>query len=122
MPHAECPMPPPVHAAPPVRRLRFLLPAALLPLGGCAPGVLDPVGPVGEAQRTILFNALGIMLCIVVPVILATLAVGWWYRASNPPRQIPARLRLFGATGSARLGDPAARHHVPGRRRLDRRA
>ncbi len=67
----------------PARRLR-LLPAILPPLlGGCAPGILDPVGPVGAAQKTILFNSVGIMLCIVVPVILATLAVGWWFRASN---------------------------------------
>jgi len=32
---------------------------------------------------TILFNALAIMLVIVVPTILATLLFAWWYRASN---------------------------------------
>jgi cytochrome o ubiquinol oxidase subunit 2 len=56
---------------------------SLFLLGGCAGGVLEPAGPVGEAERTILFNALGIMLAIVVPVIVATLAFAWWYRASN---------------------------------------
>ena len=51
-------------------------------LGGCD-GVLDPKGPVALAERQILFNALGIMLAIVIPVILATLGVAFWFRASN---------------------------------------
>jgi cytochrome o ubiquinol oxidase subunit 2 len=46
-------------------------------------GILDPAGPVGYAERTILLNSLAIMLAIVVPVILATLAFAWWFRASN---------------------------------------
>ena len=54
------------------------------PLAGCSRGVLDPAGPVGRAQRQILFDALGIMLCIVVPTVLAALAFAWWFRASNP--------------------------------------
>jgi cytochrome o ubiquinol oxidase subunit II len=52
-------------------------------LGGCTEGVLDPRGPVAIAERQILFNALGIMLAIVIPVILATLGVAFWFRASN---------------------------------------
>ena len=52
-------------------------------LGGCTPGVLDPVGPVGAAEKTILINSLAIMLAIVIPTILTTLGVAWWYRASN---------------------------------------
>src|SRR5271167_1545234 len=52
-------------------------------LGGCSEGVLDPKGPVASAERTILFNSLGIMLAIVIPTILATLAVAFWFRASN---------------------------------------
>ena len=51
--------------------------------GGCSEGVLDPQGPVGAAEKTILINSLAIMLAIVIPTILATLAVAWWYRASN---------------------------------------
>jgi len=54
-----------------------------LTLGGCSEGVLHPEGPVASAERTILFNSLGIMLAIVVPTILATLGVAWWFRASN---------------------------------------
>ena len=52
-------------------------------LGGCSTGVLDPKGPVGAAEKLILLNSLGIMLAIVIPTILATLGIAWWYRASN---------------------------------------
>ncbi|WP_174274065.1 ubiquinol oxidase subunit II [Sphingomonas bacterium] len=62
---------------------RLLLPGVALALSGCGIGVLDPVGPVGGAQRTILFDSVGIMLCVVVPVILGTAGIAWWFRASN---------------------------------------
>src|SRR5256886_4745663 len=52
-------------------------------LGGCTEGVLDPKGPIALADRQILLNSLGIMLAIVIPVILATLGVAFWFRASN---------------------------------------
>jgi cytochrome o ubiquinol oxidase subunit 2 len=52
-------------------------------LGGCTEGVLDPKGPIASAERLILFNSLGIMLAIVMPTILATLAVAFWFRSSN---------------------------------------
>ena len=52
-------------------------------LGGCTEGVLDPKGPTAFAERQIMLNATGIMLAIVVPVILATLGVAFWFRASN---------------------------------------
>src|SRR5882757_5653971 len=48
-------------------------------LGGCAEGVLDPKGPIAVAERQILLNSLGIMLAIVIPTILATLGVAWWF-------------------------------------------
>jgi cytochrome o ubiquinol oxidase subunit 2 len=53
-------------------------------LGGCSEGVLDPKGPIASAERQILFNSLSIMLAIVIPTILATLGVAYWFRASNP--------------------------------------
>ena len=63
---------------------------ALLLLGGCQLAVLSPVGPVGEAERTILLDALTIMLAIVVPTLLATLACAWWFRSSNThARRLP---------------------------------
>ena len=46
-------------------------------------GVLDPQGPVAAAERTILANATVVMLAVVVPVILMTLAFAWWFRAGN---------------------------------------
>jgi cytochrome o ubiquinol oxidase subunit 2 len=66
--------------------MRYGLLAVLLvaaTLGGCTDGVLDPKGPIALAERQILLNALGIMLAIVIPVILATLGVAFWFRASN---------------------------------------
>jgi cytochrome o ubiquinol oxidase subunit II len=67
--------------------MRYLILAAVLlgaaTLGGCTGGVLDPKGPIAAAERQILFNSLGIMLAIVIPTILATLGVAWWFRASN---------------------------------------
>ena len=51
-------------------------------LGGCD-GVLDPKGPIALAERQILFNSTGIMLAIVIPVVIATLGVAFWFRASN---------------------------------------
>jgi cytochrome o ubiquinol oxidase subunit 2 len=56
---------------------------ALVALTGCKAIVLDPQGPIGLADKTILIGAVVIMLAIVVPTILATLGVAWWYRASN---------------------------------------
>jgi cytochrome o ubiquinol oxidase subunit 2 len=67
-----------------VNRFRLIPPAvAVTLLGGCSGGVLDPAGPVAAGERTLLFNSLGVMLAIVVPTILATLAFAWWFRAGN---------------------------------------
>jgi cytochrome o ubiquinol oxidase subunit 2 len=64
--------------------LRSLLLLVLLgSLGGCGTAVLSPVGPVGAAERTILLDSVAIMLAIVVPTIVATLAFAWWFRAGN---------------------------------------
>ena len=46
-------------------------------------GVLDPQGPVAAAQLTILGNATVIMLAVIVPIILLTPALAWWYRKGN---------------------------------------
>jgi len=54
-----------------------------LTLAGCRTAVLSPAGPIGAANRTILLDALVIMLAIVVPTILAILAFAWWFRDSN---------------------------------------
>jgi cytochrome o ubiquinol oxidase subunit II len=38
-------------------------------MASCHEGVLDPHGPVGKAERVILYNSTAIMLAVVVPVI-----------------------------------------------------
>jgi cytochrome o ubiquinol oxidase subunit II len=71
-----------LRAGKPLRGALALLP--ILALAACSgDGVLDPQGPIASAEKTILFNSLGIMLAIVIPTILATLGVAWWFRASN---------------------------------------
>jgi len=95
-------------------------------------GVLDPQGPVSAAEKLILFNATGIMLVVVAPVIVLTLAFAWWYRASNKRAKfrpelvysgsielvvwaIPAMV-VFLLAGVAWIGahdlDPAAKLHA----------
>jgi cytochrome o ubiquinol oxidase subunit 2 len=65
--------------------------AALLLLTSCEPAVLDPQGPVGSAEKTILIDSMLIMLAIVVPTLMATLIFAWWFRASNKrARYLPA--------------------------------
>src|ERR1700748_3405575 len=77
-----------------------LISAAML--SGCSEGVLDPKGPIAVAERQILFNSLGIMLAIVIPTILATLIVAFWFRSSNararylPDFKYSGRLELLG--------------------------
>jgi cytochrome o ubiquinol oxidase subunit 2 len=63
--------------------LCFSLLSALLLLTACQPAVLDPQGPVGVAEKTILIDSMAIMLAIVLPTLAATLAFAWWFRASN---------------------------------------
>jgi cytochrome o ubiquinol oxidase subunit 2 len=45
--------------------------------------ILDPQGPIGAAEKTILIDSLAIMLAIVLPTIVAILAFAYWFRASN---------------------------------------
>ena len=52
-------------------------------LAACQPAVLDPQGPVGIAEKTILIDSLAIMLAIVVPTIVGAFAIAWWFRKSN---------------------------------------
>ncbi len=52
-------------------------------LSGCRYDVFDAKGPVGRADALITLDALVIMLAIVIPTMIATLAFAWWFRASN---------------------------------------
>jgi cytochrome o ubiquinol oxidase subunit 2 len=85
-----------------LHRLTRLTPLlATLLLAGCKSGVLDPAGPVGASERVILFDALAIMLAIVIPTMAATVAFAWWFRASNkravyrPTWEYSGRLELL---------------------------
>ena len=57
--------------------------AVLVPLTGCNRGILDPVGPVGNAEKLILINSTAIMLAIIIPTMLATIAFAIWFRRGN---------------------------------------
>jgi cytochrome o ubiquinol oxidase subunit II len=48
-----------------------------------AMNILDPQGPIGAAEKTILIDSVGIMLAIVLPTIIAIFAFAFWFRASN---------------------------------------
>jgi cytochrome o ubiquinol oxidase subunit 2 len=54
-----------------------------LGLASCSGNVLDPLGPVGRDDATILINATIVMLAIVIPTILLAFWMAWRYRASN---------------------------------------
>ena len=59
-------------------------------LSGCSAALLDPHGPIGRQEKLILIDSTVIMLAIVIPVIIATLAFAWWYRVGNPKaRRLP---------------------------------
>ena len=45
--------------------------------------ILDPQGPIGAADKTILIDSLAIMAAIVLPTIFAIFAFAYWFRASN---------------------------------------
>jgi cytochrome o ubiquinol oxidase subunit 2 len=77
-------------------RLLTVLMIGAAALGGCTEGVLDPRGPVASAERQVLFNSLGIMLAIVIPTILATLGVAFWFRESNQRARYRPNFRYSG--------------------------
>ena len=64
-----------------LRRIAVL--SATVLLSSCQQGVLDPRGPVGRSERLMLYDATAIMLAVVIPVILLTLAFAWWFRSGN---------------------------------------
>jgi cytochrome o ubiquinol oxidase subunit 2 len=77
---------------------RFL-PAAAIVLfaSGCNRGILDPVGPVGAAEKTILINSTAIMLAIIIPTMIATVAFAWWFRRGNTKAQYRPDFEYSGA-------------------------
>jgi cytochrome o ubiquinol oxidase subunit 2 len=62
---------------------RIAIAAVVSLLTACNRGILDPVGPVGQAEKTILINSTAIMLAIIIPTVIATVAFAWWFRRGN---------------------------------------
>jgi len=63
---------------------RILIAAVLvLPASACNRGILDPIGPVASAEKQILINSTAIMLAIIIPTMIATVAFAWWFRRGN---------------------------------------
>jgi cytochrome o ubiquinol oxidase subunit 2 len=62
---------------------RIAIAAGFLLLSGCNRGILDPVGPVAAAEKQILINSTAIMLAIIIPTMIATIAVAFWFRRGN---------------------------------------
>src|SRR5216683_3201059 len=57
---------------------------ALLLAGACDRAVvLNPKGPIADAERGLLIDAFSVMLIVVVPVIVMAILFAWRYRASN---------------------------------------
>ena len=88
-------------------------------LASCREGVVDPHGPVGAAERVILGDATAIMLAVVIPVIILTLAFAWWFRAGNRRATYRPDVGVFRSDRADHLGHSGAGHPVPGRHRLD---
>jgi cytochrome o ubiquinol oxidase subunit 2 len=53
------------------------------PLTGCNRGILDPVGPIAAQEKQLLINSTAIMLAIIIPTMIATIAFAWWFRRGN---------------------------------------
>src|SRR6476660_1852847 len=62
---------------------RIAIAAVVSLISSCNRGILDPVGPVGQAEKTILINSTAIMLAIIIPTMIATVAFAWWFRRGN---------------------------------------
>jgi len=45
--------------------------------------LLNPKGPIGEAERSVIYIAIALMLIVVIPVFAMTIWFPWKYRASN---------------------------------------
>jgi cytochrome o ubiquinol oxidase subunit 2 len=56
---------------------------ALLTAGCDRAVVLNPKGPIADAERGLLFDAFSVMLVVIVPVIVMALLFAWRYRAAN---------------------------------------
>jgi cytochrome o ubiquinol oxidase subunit II len=56
---------------------------ALLASGCDRAVILNPKGPIADAERGLLIDAFSVMMLVIVPVIVMALAFAWRYRSSN---------------------------------------
>lgn len=72
----------------PMHLLRRTSPFIVVPLSfalvGCESAVLDPAGDIALQQRNLIYVSTLLMLLIIVPVLMLTVAFAWRYRAGNP--------------------------------------
>lgn len=66
-----------------MRPRAFAVAAAGLLTTGCSRGILDPVGPVAAQEKQLLINSTAIMLAIIIPTMIATIGIAWWFRRGN---------------------------------------
>jgi cytochrome o ubiquinol oxidase subunit 2 len=76
-------------------------------LASCNRGILDPVGPVAAAEKQILINSTAIMLAIIIPTMIATVAVAWWFRRGNKKAKYRPDWEYSGAIELVVWGIPA---------------
>ncbi|MCP1197181.1 ubiquinol oxidase subunit II [Acetobacter senegalensis] len=57
---------------------------ATLALSGCdSIELLNPKGSIGEQEKYLILLSMGVMLCVVIPVVGLSLYFAWHYRATN---------------------------------------
>lgn len=57
--------------------------ASALALTGCDWDVIRPAGYIANEERTLIFICVGVMLCVVIPVMIAVVVFAIKYRATN---------------------------------------
>lgn len=65
------------------RLWRFFPALPALMLSGCTVDLLQPRGPIADGNRNMMVLEWAVMMCVIVPVIIATLVFAWKYRVSN---------------------------------------
>jgi cytochrome o ubiquinol oxidase subunit 2 len=65
-----------------MKRIAIAAAVSLL-TAACNRGILDPVGPIAAQEKQLLINSTAIMLAIIIPTMIATVAFAWWFRRSN---------------------------------------
>ena len=65
-----------------MKRIAIAAAVSLL-TAACNRGVLDPAGPIAAQEKQLLINSTAIMLAIIIPTMIATVAFAFWFRRGN---------------------------------------